>query len=172
MRRLLQFYHLFLVGLLGLLTVFLVIPVGMQVLARHGEIVPNYLWTEEISRFALIWLVMIGSAVAVRENTNFDIDLLPTPATPLGTLIARMIVRVCVLVFGLVFLWGSVEYTQFGLRMTSDMSDINMGYVYGAFPFAAIGWIVFTLEGIYDAIAAYRRSETALALMEVENGTR
>lgn len=172
MRRLLGFYHLFLVGLLGLLTLFLILPVGMQILARHGEIIPNYLWTEELSRFALIWLVMIGSAVAVRENTNFDIDLLPTPNTPLGTLISRLIVRLSVLMFGLIFLWGSIEYTKYGVRLTSDMTDINMAYVYGAFPFAAIGWVIFTLEGLYDAIVAYRLGMTAEIMTEVENGAR
>lgn len=168
MRRLLRIYHLFLVVLLGILTILLLIPVGMQVLARHGEIVPNYLWTEEMARFTFIWMVMLGSAVAVREHAHFDIDLLPPPKTAFGTLAARLVVLLSVLFFGVVFLWGSIEYTQFGARMTSDMSDINMAYVYGAFPFAAFGWVIFTLEGIYDAFAAYRRSEIGLVVQEIE----
>ncbi len=172
MRCVLRFYHLFLVLVLGLLSIFLLIPVGMQVLARYGEIVPNYLWTEELARFTLIWMVMIGSAVAVRENSHFDIDLLPTPTTALGELVSRLFVRLAMLAFSLIFLWGSIEYTRYGMRLTSDMSDINMAYVYGAFPFAAVGWIAFTLEGIYDAVVAYRRPETALILTEVGNGAR
>lgn len=172
MRRLLSAYHLFLVTILGLLSMFLLVPVGMQILARYGEIIPNYLWTEEVSRFTLIWLVMIGSAVAVRENTHFDIDLLPPAKTSLGELIGRLVVRLCVLGFALIFLWGSIEYTQFGARLTSDMADINMAYVYGSFPFAAVGWILFTLEGIYDAFAAYRHPDVELEILEVENGAR
>lgn len=172
MRHVLRFYHLFLVLLLGVLSIVLLIPVGMQILARYGEIIPNFLWTEELARFTLIWMVMIGSVVAVRENAHFDIDLLPAPKTPLGELIARLVVRLSVLLFGLVFLWGSIEYTRYGMRLTSDMAEVNMAYVYGAFPFAAIGWIAFTLEGICDAFAAYRRPEADLLLREAENGAR
>jgi len=172
MRRILRIYHLFLVLLLGVLSMLLLIPVGMQILARYGEIVPNYLWTEELARFTLIWLVMIGSAVAVRENAHFDIDLLPNPRTPLGELVSKLVVRLSVLFFGLIFLWGSIEYVEFGSRLTSDMSDINMAYVYGAFPFAAVGWIVFTLEAICDAVAAYRRPAREPILTEVQNGAR
>ncbi|MCS0503352.1 TRAP transporter small permease [Ancylobacter mangrovi] len=172
MRRLLRFYHLFLVLMLGILCISLMIPVGMQILARYGEIIPAYLWTEEAARFNLIWLIMVGSAVAVRENAHFDIDLLPTPRTAFGALVAQLFVRLCVLGFALTFLWGSVSYTKFGMRMTSDMSDINMAYVYSAFPFAAIGWVAFTLESIYDAVAGYLRAESAPVLKEAENGAR
>lgn len=170
MRRLLRVYHQLLVTLLGLLSILLLIPVAMQILARYGEIVPNYLWTEELARFSLIWLVMTGSAVAVREGTHFDIDVMPSPKTALGRLVSTMIVRLSVLAFGLIFLWGSVEYTLFGSRLTSDITDINMAYVYIAFPLAAVGWVVFTLEGMYDAFLAYRRPASASVLREVENG--
>ncbi|MEL6679639.1 MAG: TRAP transporter small permease subunit, partial [Pseudomonadota bacterium] len=58
--------------LLGVLMGALAIPVAMQVLSRYTGIIPSYLWTEELATFLFVWIVMIGSVVAVWDGTHFD----------------------------------------------------------------------------------------------------
>lgn len=156
MRFVLDIYYRLLLLVLAALTIFLVVPVGLQVLARFGSIVPYYMWTEEISRYCLVWIIMLGSIVAVRENTHFDIDLLPPPKTRLAALIATLFVRFAILTFGIVFLIGGLQFADFGLILSSEITNMNLVWVYGVFPFAAAGWILFTLEAIVNAIANYR----------------
>jgi TRAP-type C4-dicarboxylate transport system permease small subunit len=158
MRLLLNAYYKLLLVALGCLTAFIMVPVGLQILPRFTDVIPYYMWTEEVSRFCLIWMIMLGSTVAVRENTHFDIDLLPPAKTSLGALIGKLVVRGFILLFGIVFLVGSVEFAEFGSIMSSEITDINLVWVYGVFPFAAAGWVIFTLEAIWDAVAEYRRA--------------
>ena len=75
--------------LLGFLMAALAIPVGMQVLARYTGIIPVYLWTEELATFIFVWVVMIGSMVAVWEGTHFDVVVTRDARSPLGILIQK-----------------------------------------------------------------------------------
>ncbi|MDQ2064840.1 TRAP transporter small permease subunit [Xinfangfangia sp. CPCC 101601] len=163
MRFVLDLYYKLLLLAVAALSIFLLIPVGLQVLARFGKIVPHYMWTEEMSRFCLIWLIMIGSAVAVRENTHFDIDLLPKAKTRLGELCGILAVRLAIFGFGIVFLIGSLEFAEFGMILSSEITDLNLVWVYGIFPFAAIGWLIFTAEAIVTAISKYPRGQELTA---------
>ena len=52
----------------GFLMALLAIPVGMQVISRYSGIIPTFLWTEELATFIFVWIVMIGSMIAVWEG--------------------------------------------------------------------------------------------------------
>ena len=56
----------------------LIVPVTLQIVARFTELIPRYIWTEELSRFCFIWMVMIGAILAVRERLHFDVEYGPT----------------------------------------------------------------------------------------------
>ena len=45
----------------------LVIPVSLQIFSRYTELIPSYIWTEEMARFLFIWTIMIGAMIGVRE---------------------------------------------------------------------------------------------------------
>ncbi len=65
----LQFLLTFLMGLL-------IVPVCMQILSRFTGFVPRYIWTEEAARLCFIWIIMLGSMIAVRDDTHFDLEVL------------------------------------------------------------------------------------------------
>ena len=64
----------------GVLMFSLAIPVGLQVIARYTGVIPVYLWTEELATFIFVWVVMLGSALAVWEGTHFDVQVIPAPS--------------------------------------------------------------------------------------------
>jgi TRAP-type C4-dicarboxylate transport system permease small subunit len=84
---------------LTFLIAILIIPVAMQILARFTEIVPNYIWTEEMSRFCLIWIIMIGASIAVRDGTHFDVDILRSSESIIGQVIGRCIFYLKIFLF-------------------------------------------------------------------------
>jgi hypothetical protein len=53
----------------------IILPVTMQIFARFTDFLPRYIWTEELARFLLVWMIMIGSMIGVREGTHFNVDL-------------------------------------------------------------------------------------------------
>jgi TRAP-type C4-dicarboxylate transport system permease small subunit len=128
----------------------MIIPIGMQILSRFVPVIPRYIWTEEVARFCFVWTIMIGSMVAVRDRSHFDVDLLPAPKTPRGRGIAGLIVHGGMMILALVFVWYGSVFAESGYRQTSEMSGINLLSIYLAFPVAGLTWVVFLLEKIVD----------------------
>ena len=61
--------------LLILTVAVLIVPVTMQILSRYTNLIPPYIWTEELARFVFIWMIMLGAMLGVRESSHFDVDI-------------------------------------------------------------------------------------------------
>jgi TRAP-type C4-dicarboxylate transport system permease small subunit len=146
MKRILDAYCRLLRVVLTLLMVGMVVPVLLQVVSRHSGIIPRYIWTEEIARFCFVWIVMVGSMIAVREGTHFHVDVLPKPKTGRGQGIAGLIVHGSMAVLALVFAWHGLAFAQLGWQQTSEMGGINMLSIYISFPLAGVTWLAFLAE--------------------------
>ena len=147
-RSSLDFYTRTLKVLLTLLMLFMVVPVLLQILSRYVGILPRYIWTEEVARFCFVWIVMIGSMIAVREETHFKVDLLPHPETDRQRGLGNLIVHIAMMVVALVFALYGYDFAKFGFVQHSEMSGINMLSIYISFPLAGVTWAMFLLEQI------------------------
>ena len=95
MKALLEWYTSFLKVALTALMGLMIIPVSIQILSRYTEgFIPKYIWTEEVARFCFVWIIMIGSMIAVRDEAHFDVDLLPHPKTARQKGIAGLVVHI------------------------------------------------------------------------------
>ncbi|MCZ8146939.1 MAG: TRAP transporter small permease subunit, partial [Roseomonas sp.] len=72
LRRITFYYARALDILLTVSVAAIILPVSLQIFARFTELLPRYIWTEELSRFLLVWMVMIGAMAGVREGTHFN----------------------------------------------------------------------------------------------------
>jgi TRAP-type transport system small permease protein len=160
MTKLLAGYHRVLNVILTVLMALLIVPVTLQILSRYTGIIPRYIWTEEAARFCFVWIVMIGSMIAVRDRTHFDVDLLPHPKTPRQKAIAGLIVHFAMLAMGAVFIVYGYEFAKFGSVQNSEMSGINMLSIYIAFPLAGVTWCLFLLENIAADFRLLNQSST------------
>lgn len=144
--------------LLGILMATLAIPVGMQVISRYTGIIPTYLWTEELATFIFVWVVMIGSMVAVWDGTHFDVVITADAKAPLGRLIQLAIVQVFILIFALLFAWYGIEYAKIGAIQNSVMMRANLMWIYITVPLAGFIWAVFSGYRLYEAFTAFNQS--------------
>ena len=143
---LLELYYRLLKILLTLLMSLMIAPVSLQILSRCTDIVPRYIWTEEVARFCFVWIVMIGSMIAVRDETHFNVDLMPDPETRRQQGVSNLIVHIAMMLMAMVFAWYGYEFAEFGFMQTSETSGINMLSIYISFPVAGVTWAVFLLE--------------------------
>ncbi len=141
-------YFRFLKGLLTALLAVMVVPVTLQIVTRYTGWLPRYIWTEEVARFCFVWLIMVGSAVAVREGAHFEVSLFPSPSEGRAAVRARLVVHGCMTVMAFVFTWFGIEFVRFGVDQQSEMTGINLAFIYAAFPVAGISWCVFLFEKI------------------------
>mgnify|MGYP003381338142 CR=1 FL=1 len=141
---------------LGLLMAVLAVPVVMQVISRYTGIIPSYLWTEELATFIFVWIVMIGSMVAVWEGMHFDVRVTPDARSPLGILLQRGIVLALIGAFALVFIWYGIEYAQFAIKQRSVMMQANKLITHISVPIAGVVWAVFAFYRLAEEIGTYR----------------
>jgi TRAP-type C4-dicarboxylate transport system permease small subunit len=145
MRKLVDAYYRLLNWLLVISVAILIIPVSLQIFSRYTSLIPSYIWTEEMARFFFIWMIMIGSMVAIRDGGHFDVDLWPELA-PRANALLRMVSSVFVLVMALVFIWYGIRFVQFGWDQTSELADLPMPFIFAAWPLAGFTWVVFLGE--------------------------
>lgn len=146
--------------LLGILMGALAIPVAMQVVSRYTGIIPTYLWTEELSTFIFVWIVMIGSMVAVWDGTHFDVRVLPDATAPILRLLQNSLVHFAILFFGLLFAFYGLEYTEFGNNQRSVMMRANLAITYVSIPIAGAVWAIFSTYRLWEEFNAYRNAES------------
>lgn len=157
MRRLLDVYYRLLQVVLTLLMAALTIPVGMQILSRYTGLIPRFIWTEEIARFCFVWIILVGSMIAVRDDTHFDVDVLPHSANPRIELLMKALVHAAVFAVAVTFLYYGYDFAVLGSRQQSEISGLPMLSIYIAWPLAGLTWALFLAEKLYDDMIEYRQ---------------
>jgi TRAP-type C4-dicarboxylate transport system permease small subunit len=153
LRAFLAGYHRLLVWLMAASVAILIVPVTLQIVSRYTALIPSWIWTEELSRFLFIWMIMLGSMVGVREGTHFIVDvwpeLRPRPAAAL-----QIVTNLFVLAFALVFVVWGVQFVRFGWNQSSELAELPMTFIFVAWPLAGLTWIVFLGESFFYAFRA------------------
>jgi len=145
MKNILDWYHRLLNWLLVGTVAILIIPVTLQIISRYTALIPSWIWTEELSRFMFIWMVMIGAMIGVREGTHFDVDVWPELGAR-GAARLRVVSHLFVLCFALVFVWWGIQFVRFGWNQESELAELPMTYIFLAWPVAGFTWVLFLGE--------------------------
>ncbi|WP_420111167.1 TRAP transporter small permease [Pseudactinotalea sp.] len=127
--------------------------VAFQIIGRYVPFITRALWTEEISRMCLMWLVFLGAALAVRTSEHFLIDLIPDR---LGDGSRRVIATVGLLGIAAVavaMLIGSIGFVETGLARTSTTSGISLVYSFAAPLVSAVQMQLITVQVWREAMA-------------------
>ena len=128
----------------------LTLDVLWQVVSRYALSSPSS-WTEELARFLLIWVSLLGAAYLTGQQGHIAIDVLPRRLSGrrrrrLGQLIQSIIFLfgLCVLVAGGTNL-VSVTLT---LGQSSPALNIPLGYVYLVLPLSGLLMTFYSLADI------------------------
>jgi len=149
MRKLIDGYCLLLTWLMVATVAMLVLPVSLQIISRYTALIPSYIWTEELSRFLFIWMVMLGAMVGIKEGTHFEVDIWPELGRRANALL-RIVSNLFVLIFALVFVWWGIKFVQFGWYQESELAELPMPFIFLAWPLTGASWLVFVGEIFYD----------------------
>ena len=145
MRKFIDSYYRLLNILLGATVGILVVPVTIQMISRLTQLIPAWIWTEEMARFLFIWMVMLGAMIGVRDGSHFECDVWPE-LKPRANALLHIVSMVFVLVFALVFVWYGIRFVQFGWNQTSELADLPMTWIFVAWPLTGLTWLLFGFE--------------------------
>lgn len=127
-------------SLLIVLVVAMVANVTWQVATRFLMSDPSS-YTEELARFLLIWVGLLGGCYAYRTNAHIGLDLLTRRLEGLSQKIATAAALTVVLLFSVLVLgWGGLQLVllTFELNQTSASLGIPVGYVYTVLPASGV----------------------------------
>jgi TRAP-type C4-dicarboxylate transport system permease small subunit len=127
----------------------LVFPVSLQVFSRYTALIPSYIWTEELSRFLFIWMVMLGAMIGIKEGTHFEVDVWPELGKRANAAL-KIVSHLFVLIFALVFVYWGIKFVQFGWYQESELAELPMPFIFLAWPLTGVTWLVFVGEIFYD----------------------
>jgi TRAP-type C4-dicarboxylate transport system permease small subunit len=144
-KRFLDGYHRLLTWLMAASVAILIVPVTLQIVSRYTALIPSWIWTEELSRFLFIWMIMLGAMIGVREGTHFIVDVWPELEVRPGAIL-QIVTNVFVLAFAVVFVWWGIQFVRFGWSQTSELAELPMAFIFMAWPVAGVTWLLFLGE--------------------------
>jgi TRAP-type transport system small permease protein len=116
--------------LLGLLLGMVVYQIG----ARWIPFLPRALWTEEIARFLLVWVIFLGGAIGVHERTHFVLEILSEHKSRIVNIVWQGFIICMEILFCSIFFFRGLPYAEVMRWDISDVSQISMLWVGAAIP--------------------------------------
>ncbi len=149
MKKIILAYNQLLTWLMAATVGVLVLPVSLQIVSRYTALIPSYIWTEELSRFLFIWMVMLGAMIGIKEGAHFEVDVWPELGRRANAAL-KIVSHLFVLVFALVFVWWGIKFVQFGWYQESELAELPMPFIFIAWPLTGATWLIFLGEILYD----------------------
>ncbi|MEP1085902.1 TRAP transporter small permease [Algoriphagus sp.] len=136
--------------LLVILMALMVLNVTWQVVSRYVFQSPSS-FTDELSRYMLIWIGMLGAAYVAGKNEHLAIDILLTKLDEKAQDKLMILINCCVLFFALVVMvigGSNLVYLTFVLEQRSAVLQIPLAYIYGIIPFSGVLVIYYQVVAI------------------------
>ena len=136
----------------------LVIDVLWQVFTRFVLSTPSS-FAEELARYLLIWVGLLGASYAAGKRMHLALDLLPMKLKGRRKRYLEIFIEGCTLVFAffvLVVGGARLVWVTLFLGQTSAALQIPLGYVYLAIPLSGLLIMFYAVYAMGEQIRALR----------------
>lgn len=135
------------IAVLAMITVI----VSIEVILRYFFGMTLYI-TEELSRYSMVWMVFLGSSLAIRENSHHRVELLVNLFAPKTRAWFNLIAQLLLAVF-LVFLIieGGIALS-FQFEQIIPTLNISMFWFYLALPVGGVLMLINLLPCMWESL--------------------
>jgi TRAP-type C4-dicarboxylate transport system permease small subunit len=130
----------------------ILLSVSWQVVSRYLLKDPSSV-TEELARFLLIWVGMLGAVYAYRTNSHLGLNIVLDKMSDKPKKITLVFIQLLVIGFsGLVLVFGGSELVELTLELKqiSAALSINMWVVYAVLPISGCLLILYSIANLID----------------------
>lgn len=136
--------------------VLLVVTVTWQVFSRYVLNDPSS-WTDELSRYTMVWLGLLGASYLFGAKGHLAITLLETHLHGKWNTLLQLLINALSLAFvSLAMLKGGWALMSKTTQQLSPALQLPMSYVYAILPISAIIIIVYLLLNTLDLLVRER----------------
>jgi TRAP-type C4-dicarboxylate transport system permease small subunit len=146
-------------NLLIIFMALMVLNVTWQVASRFLLQDPSS-FTDELSRYLLIWVGMLGSAYVAGKNEHLAIDILINKLKGNAQIKLLIFIQFLILIFALfvMVLGGSnLVYITFMLGQKSATLQLPLSFIYGIIPFSGLLIIYYEIVTIIQLIKSLKK---------------
>lgn len=144
---------------IALLLAGMVLNVVWQVFTRFALQTPSS-YTEELARFSMIWLGLLGAAYCSGQKAHLALDLLTLRLQGGRRRALEVFIQGCLLAFALAVLVGGgsrLVWITLELGQTSAALQWKLGYIYLAVPASGLLMAVYALLDLVTALRGETR---------------
>ena len=132
----------------------LVVDVSWQVITRFILKNPSS-WTEELAIYLLIWVGLLGSAVALNRRAHLGIDYFVGKLPQIARAFTEIFVFLVIAIFSIsVLIIGGIRLVSITLMQNqiSPALGIKVGFVYVAVPLAGLFITIYSVEFLTESV--------------------
>ncbi|MBX9974487.1 TRAP transporter small permease [Cytobacillus firmus] len=129
---------------LAFIMAFMTIIIFWQVIARY-VVGSSLAWSEELSRFLMILMIMIGSSLALRENQLISVEIVPEAIRGRAKKWLTVLVHLISIVFYIVIIAFGWKVAQSFGNQIAPGTGISMFFIYLSLP---LGGVLLLLNSI------------------------
>jgi TRAP-type C4-dicarboxylate transport system permease small subunit len=144
-------------GLIILGATVIVAMVTTEVILRY-VFSHSLIFTEELSRYLMVWIVFLGSALAIRDGSHIRISILVNRLSPRLQQLMQLAAYCLILIFLLVITIEGLKILPRQLYQMCITIDISLFYFYLAIPVGSILMIIFLLPAILNAFSKKKQT--------------
>ena len=124
----------------------------MQVAARFVQ--GSLAWSEELSRYVMIWMTYIGAAVAMREGKLISLSVMVhlLRLSESAIRVVNVIATVISCAFCALIVYLSTEFLGVVVNQSSPAMGLTMAVPYAAIPVGCLMMFVNAIVGFFDPV--------------------
>ena len=113
----------------------MVVITGAQIICRTWFTALT--WSDEVTRYLLIWSTFLGATVVYRSNSHISVTLMQDAVSPIMAKALRVLVHVICFALFTVLLYYSTLYCM-KLKKTATAMPIKMKWIYMCIPISMV----------------------------------
>jgi TRAP-type C4-dicarboxylate transport system permease small subunit len=143
----------------SVLTKLLVILMGVMVVNVLWQVFTRFVmqspssFTDELARYLLVWVGLLGAAFATGKQLHLAIDIVPSKAGPRSQRVLHVLINLVVAAFAFfVMIVGGINlvYITLTLNQTSAALGLPLGYVYAVLPLSGLLIMYYAFYNILE----------------------
>jgi len=158
-----------------LLELLLVVLMVAMVVMVFGNVVLRYGFnsgitvSEELSRWAFVWMTFLGAIVAIKENGHLGTDMLIGRLGPTGKKVCLAIAETTMVYCTWLIFSGSLAQTRINLGVEAPVSGWSMAWVSGAGLVFAVSAAAFHLLKLGKLLTGKLSDDDLVTVQESED---
>ncbi|MDO9639107.1 MAG: TRAP transporter small permease [Pseudotabrizicola sp.] len=109
-------------------------------------------WTEELTRFCLIYIGALGAGLALRSGDMVNVDLLCERLPGRAPWVLRLICAVLTAGFAIALLSAAWRYTAIGSRQTAASLGVRMDFIHASMLILFITLALWALMRVFEML--------------------